>query len=78
MYNESKPHRSSHIVDDVVVDTTVAKTYVETGNPLPQNAFKFADPIDHNNEKGNHANGSVIVHQSGDTNSPIPMWGMTI
>ncbi len=68
-WNETATHRSTHIANDTVVDTTTVTEY-KTPNT---DTFKFSvDPAKPGSD------GSAIVNISGDSSNPKPSWGMTI
>ena len=69
MYDESKPHRSTHEVNGVVVDTTTTVEY-----KIPRtDTFKFKKNV--STPQGTK---SVIVNESGDSENPKPSWGFTL
>lgn len=68
-WNETATHRSTHIVDGKVVDTTKITEYKTPNTDTFKYSMDLAKP---------ESDGSAIVHLSGDSVKPAPSWGMTI
>jgi len=68
-WNQTATHRSTHIVDGKVVDTTTITKY----DTPDTDTFKYKM-----DEPKQSATGSVIVNKSGDDSDPKPSWGFTL